>query len=78
MILGCMLTPPVNNSYTGTIVVSSISVPPTPVLTGIRIKTAHRISTARAAALCLDVVLRNGVRHHTDLLSMPKEAAFSL
>jgi hypothetical protein len=72
--LGCNLTPPVNNSYTGTIVVSSSFPPSTNVFIGISNITTKQTSTARAAPPYLDVVSLNGVRHHTGQPSMPKVA----
>jgi hypothetical protein len=76
--LGCMLTPPVNGSYTGTIVVSSAFARSTTVFTSIRNKTANQNSTARAMALYLDAVSSNGVGHHMGPPSMIKGVAFSL
>ena len=70
--LGCNLTPPVNNSYTGTVVVSNSIPPLANVLTGISKVTTNHTSTARVAAPYLDVVSLNGARHHMGQPSMPK------
>lgn len=78
MMLGCMLTPPVNGSYTGTITVSSAFTPSATVFTRIRKLTTKRTWTARATAPRLDVLSSNGVGHRTGLPLMPKEVAFSL
>jgi len=74
--LGCQLTPPVNNSFTGTVVVSSAFASSASVFTGISKQTANRTSTVREAAPCLDVVSLNGVKHHMGQPSMPKAAVF--
>jgi len=76
--LGCMLTPPVNSSYTGTIVVSSAFARSTTVFTSISNKTTNHTSTARAVALYLDAVSPNGAGHRMGPPSMPKGVAFSL
>lgn len=73
-VLGCNLTLPVNNSYTGTVVVSSPFPPPANALIGIRKVTTNHTSTARVAGPYLDVVSLNGVEHHTGQPSMPKVA----
>jgi len=80
VILGCMLTPPVNGSYTGTIVVSYAFTRSTTVFTSISNKTINHTSTARAVALTiyLDAVSSNGAGHHTGPPSMTKGVAFSL
>jgi hypothetical protein len=75
VVLGCNLTVPVNNSYTGTVVVSSSFPPSANALIGIRRQvTANHTSTARVAAPYLDVVSLNGVEHHMGQPSMPKVA----
>jgi hypothetical protein len=72
VMLGCNLTPPVNNSFTGTLVVSSFIPPLANVLTGISKVTTNHTSTVRVAVPCLDAVSLNGVRHHMGQPSMPK------
>jgi hypothetical protein len=72
--LGCNLTLPVNNSYTGTVVVSGSFPPSANVFTGFRQVTTNHTSTARVAAPYLDVVSLNGVKHHMGQPSMPKVA----
>jgi|SRR6267154_1255433 len=72
--LGCNLTPPVNNSYTGSPVVSSSLLPLANVFIGISKVTTKHTSIARVAAPYLDVVSLNGVRHHMGQRSMPKAA----
>jgi hypothetical protein len=74
MVLGCNLTLPVNNSYTGTVVVSSSFPPSANALIRIRMLTTNHTSTARVAAPYLDVVSLNGVEHHMGQPSMPKVA----
>lgn len=74
--LGCRLTPPVNNSFTGTVVVSSAFAPSASVLTSVSNQTVNRTSIVRAAVPYLDVVSLNGVKHHMDQPSMPKAAVF--
>ncbi len=74
--LGCNLTLPVNNSYTGTVVVSSAFPPSANVFTGISKRAPNHTSTARAAAPYLDVVSLNGVKRHMGQPSMPKVAVF--
>jgi hypothetical protein len=74
VMLGCNLTPPVNNSFTGTLVVSSSFPPSANVFIGISKVTTNHTSTARVAAPYLDVVSLNGVRHHMGQPSMPKVA----
>jgi len=68
VMLGCNLTPPVNNSFTGTTVVSSSFPPSANVFIGI-----SKV-TARVVAPYLDVVSLNGVRHHMGQPSMLKVA----
>lgn len=72
--LGCNLTLPVNNSYTGSVVVSSSFPPSANVFISIRKVTTNHTSTARVAILYLDVVLSNGVKRHMGQPSIAKVA----
>ena len=74
VMLGCNLTLPVNNSYTGTVVVSSSFPSSLNALIGIRQVTTNHTSTARVAAPYLDVVSSNGVKRHMGQPSMLKVA----
>lgn len=75
MIPGCVLTP--SNNFTGTIVVSSVFSPSVNIFTSISNKTTKQTSTAKAAAIHLDVVSSNGAKHHMGPPLMPKVAVFS-
>lgn len=72
--LGCNLTLPVNNSYTGSVVVGRSFPPSANIFIGIRKVTTNHTSTAREAIPYLDAVLLNGAKRHMGQPSIAKVA----